>query len=195
MELPSLNTVRTPQTPGIIAASNDPSANLANVGRMEEAYYNDVFRPLNRELIASVDSTEIIDTAKATANKNTLASIERGKRQRTRRGITATKLDQSRNKYSETLEQGVNYDQQVNSARVKQYERNTSLREGLINKSRNIAAQATDGLSQASNMQTQRENNNRAASAQNSAARNQMIGSVASGRFDGCFYDVRGCYA
>ena len=45
---------------------------------------------------------------------------------------------------------------------------------------RGIDSSATQQLTQAANLQTQRENNNRQIAAQNSAAKTQMAGSLAS---------------
>ncbi|MGH1374439.1 MAG: hypothetical protein ACRBBW_20550 [Cellvibrionaceae bacterium] len=162
-----------------IGISDSPDKNLANVADQKQQYYDSVFRPLNRQLIGDVNSTALVDTAKDNADRRFTDTVARNKRQRSRLGVVDTALDQKRNDYATSLSQGVNFDTQVNDARVEQYERNVGLRNEMVNVGRGISDQATDGLSTAAALQTQRENNNANIKAQNKAAQNQTNGQIA----------------
>ena len=162
-----------------VNVSGTPDDNFEAVAKAEKLYYDNVFRPHNKKLIADVDSTELVDTAKNNADRRYDESQARSKRQRERLGVAETALDRTRNEYDSALAKGLNFDTLVNNSRVDQYERNVGLRNELVNTSRGIAKEATDGLSTAATLQTQRENNNESIKAQNKAARNQTAGQLA----------------
>jgi hypothetical protein len=161
------------------AAAKDPSKVLADVSKQERLYYDSLFRPVNRELVGDVNSRKLIKTAKNTAGQKFDAGLDRNKRQRARFGFSDTALDSENQLHAAESTRGLNYDNLVNTARNEQYERNTGLRNELINASRGIAKSAVDGLGTAAALQTQRENNNASISAQNDAAKSQVNGQMA----------------
>lgn len=156
----------------------DPSQTLSRVSNEQQAFYNDVYRPLAQGLIGEVNSTEMVDTAKANAGTNYAQGLQRNERQRSRLGYNDTALDQARQAHTTALDRGAMVDGQINQARTDQYERNVGLRNELINVSRGIAGQATDSLGTAANLQTQRENTNDSIDAQNRAAKYQTMGQI-----------------
>ena len=170
--------------------SNDPDYRLAVGGnansmqaeaaKTERAFYDDLYRPVNRQLVNDVDSSRLIDSAKDNANKGYNSGQQRGLRQRQRRGINATALDRSRQKTTSQQGKGLNFDTQVNNSRIAQFERNDGLRTEMVNLSRDLSAQATTGLGAAAQNATARENANNSIDAQNDAAKAQMTGTVAS---------------
>jgi len=160
------------------SAAQDPNKLLSAISASEEKHYQDTFRPLNQMLVGEVNSTRLIDTAKATAGRKFDAGLRRNERQRSRFGFNDTRLDQQKSTDVATGERGLGYDSLVNGARVDQYERNVGLRDELINLSRGIAQNATGDISTAADLQTQRDNNNAQIKSQGKAAKSQMFGQV-----------------
>ena len=54
----------------MLSYNGDPSSTLARVADLDRAEYNSVYRPINREMIASTNSTDLVNSAKSTANTN-----------------------------------------------------------------------------------------------------------------------------
>lgn len=162
-----------------LSMGGDANAMQSRAAEVERNFYDDLYRPVNRELIGDVNSSRLIDSAKSNANKGYDSGQTRGLRQRQRRGVNATALDSSRQRVTQQQGQGLNYDTQVNNSRIAQVERNDGLRSEMVNLSRDLASQATTGLGAAAQNATQRENTNNSIDAQNDAAKKQTQGQVA----------------
>lgn len=179
-QAPASNTTRGGvSTVDVAKAGLNPSAVLSDVSKQELKFYNQYFKPHNRQLIDSVDSTELVDIAKANANTSYDQAQQRNNRNLLRYGFTPTALDRQQQQFDEATSRSLNYDNLVNSARLNQYDRNVGLRNELVNTSRGIAKSAMDGLSTAAQLQTQRENTNDSLAAQNKAQKTQMLGTAA----------------
>jgi len=156
--------------------SSTPDDKLVQVAQQEDKHYQDTYRPLNQQLISEVNSTKMVDSAKKAAAGQYTAGLRRNERQRERYGYNDTALDDYYQGEAVSGAKGLSYDTTVNNSRVDQYERNVGLRNELINMSRGISKDATDGMTTASRLKTQRDNNNANISAQNSAAKSSFIG-------------------
>lgn len=98
-----------------------------------------------------------------------------------RYGINYTQIQQDEINRRNNAARSLNYDDTVNRSRLAQYDRNTKVRDDMIAVGRGIDSSANQQLTQAANLQTRRENNNRQIAAQNSASRTQMMGGMAAG--------------
>lgn len=145
----------------------------------EEARYQELYRPLNQELLRDVDSTRIVDAAKEQATLTAARREGQNTRNLARYGVSADPLAQKELQRVGTLNNAKFYDDAVNQARVDQYERNQTLRGELINIGRGMARSGQNGLADAANNQVARDNANASAKAQNAAARDQFYGQVA----------------
>lgn len=165
--------------PTVMANSNDPSKMLSDVAKSEQQNYNDTYRPLNESMVADVNSTKLVDIAKTKTAPAYAAAEARTQRNGLRYGGGATALDKAVQVEDSNISRTTTADHAVNTARFDQYERNTGLRNELINTSRGISSQATDGLGIAAQLQSSRQNANDQAKAQNSAGKTQLLGSLA----------------
>ena len=160
--------------------NGDPNSTLANVSEAKLDEYNRVYRPLNREMIAGADSTAMVDAAKNDTNPAFDASEQRSRRMAQRYGINFSAVEQNERTHQNAAARSLNFDNTVNRARLGQYERNNQVRNDMIAVGRGIDTSAMQQLGQAASLQTQRENQNNQISAQNDAARSQMMGAVGS---------------
>jgi len=186
-EIRNANTATPEGTPrGVRRLSttlvNNPDSALASVTKQNLALYNQLYRPLNRELMGEIDSRAMIEAAKDQIETGTTPeeTQQRSQRMASRFGIGGNTLDLRRSKVSSELTQALDNDDLVNNARVSQYERNKGLREELAAIGRGIATSSTDSLNTAADLSNARQNNNAAIKAQNSAQRTQTAASVAS---------------
>ena len=166
--------------PTRLSYNGDPNWTLEEVYRAELDEYNNKYRPINREMIASVDSTEMVDSAKTSANEGFDNAKERQDRMAERYGMTYSAIQQAESQNRNAAARALNYDNTVNNARLAQYERNNQVRNEMIAVGRGIDNSAYQQLTNAANLQTQRENQNNQMSAQADAANTQMMGSLAS---------------
>ena len=154
---------------------------LVEVTRQQQQFYDEVYRPLNQRLIKDVNSTEIVDQAKADN-----AAIDVGKynaramRQQLRLGLAATPEQQKEVDYQQKLGASLTADGNINTARVQQVERNEQLRNELVSVSRGIATQAMDGITTAAGNEGNRNATNANIRAQNTAAEKQTYATVGS---------------
>lgn len=162
------------------ASLRDPDALLAQVSEQERRYYQDSFRPLNRELIDDVGSTALVDTARETAGRQYDAAQARNRRQLSRFGYSGNALDRKVQERVVEHGSGLNFDNLVNTSRLQQYDRNVGLRNELINISRGIAKDVMGNLGDAAAMQSGREAMNEQINAQNKAQKYNTLGTLAS---------------
>lgn len=161
--------------------NGDAQGTLSQVSAAQKAEYDSIYRPINREMIRSVDSTGMVDSAKANANSGFDDAKARESRMAERYGINYTQIQQDEINRRNNAARSLNYDDTVNRSRLAQYDRNTKVRDDMIAVGRGIDSSANQQLTQAANLQTRRENNNRQIAAQNSASRTQMMGGMAAG--------------
>ena len=153
---------------------------LNQVSAAQRAEYEQIYRPINKKMIESVNSTDMVDSAKANANSGFDGAKARERRMAERYGMNYTQLQRNEINHRNNAARSLNYDDSVNQRRLAQYERNTGVMNQMVAVGRGIDTSANQQLTNAANLQTQRDNNNRQLAAQNSAAKSQMIGSVAS---------------
>ena len=165
---------------GGISYNGDAAATLDQVSRADKAEYDQVYRPLNQQMIAAVNSTSLVDAAKGSANKGFDSAKAREGRMAERYGINFSALQQTESGHQSNAKRGLNYDYTLNTARMNQYERNVGVRNDMIAVGRGIDASAYKQLSNSANLQTHRENANRQAQAQANASQSQMMGSMVS---------------
>lgn len=170
------------QAPRLVArVTGDANSTLRQIYNQQEREYQEVYRPINRELIASTDSTAIVDAAKRHAGLGFGAMGEaRTQRHLSRYGLEATPLAAQEATYTNNNAGRLNYIDSVNNAYLQQYERNTGVRDEMINVGRGVADSAQQNLTSAAASQTAVKNQNAAIAAQNSAARTQTLGAVAA---------------
>lgn len=159
--------------------NGNASSTLSQVSAAQKAEYDRIYRPINQQMIQSVDSTGMVDSAKANANSGFDEAKARESRMAERYGINYTQIQQDEINRRNSAARSLNYDDMVNRSRLAQYDRNTNVMTDMIGVGRGIDNSANQQLSQAANLQTQRENNNAQIAAQNSAAKTQMAGSMA----------------
>lgn len=166
---------------GVSSDSKTPYADmLGNIQREQRGFYDKSYRPLAQGLIADVNSTKLVDTAKASAAVDrTEMDKARAQRQRLRLGMNVSSSDQSLADYSTEMNRGLTNEGNINASRVKQEERNQGVREELINVSRGIATSAMNSAVNAANQEGSRNSANANIKAQNSAAKTQTMTSVA----------------
>lgn len=153
---------------------------LGQIQQQEQQFYTDAYRPLARKLVDSVNSTELVDTAKRTTGTYSAErTAARGARQLARMGIQASARDSDMNAYNARLGNVALTDGTINQSRVDQQQRNDALRTDLVNISRGIASSATDSAINAAQAEGNRNNANANISAQNKAARNNTTGQLA----------------
>ena len=165
----------------------DPDENFTRALEAEQAFNQEVFRPQLRELVDEVDSTELVDEAKAVAGTRAEQAEERSNRQLRRFGVTPAAFARERNQVDDNFSKALSSDGLINRARFKQDQRNRGLRDELVNISRGVANSATDSLSQAASLQNQREITNDNIDAQNDAARNQLFGQLGGAALSAAF--------
>lgn len=154
---------------------------LGQIQEEQQQFYESAYQPLAADLIADVNSTAIVDAAKEATNAYSAErTAARGARQRARLGVTGTPAEQTLSGYKAQLGATVTSDAAINQARVQQQERNTALRNDLINISRGIQTSAINSATNAAQAEASRNIANEQASAQNKAARNQLYGSIAA---------------
>ena len=154
---------------------------LAQVGQEQQDYYNSVFRPEAQRLINDVNSTAIVDSAKAAAGVDrTEANRARALRQRQRLGVSLTARDQDMQQYQQRLGDVVTNDGNVNNAYVAQQERNDSTRAELVNIGRGITTSSINGLTTAASNQNARDMNNANIQHQNNVAEKQQTAAIVS---------------
>ena len=164
----------------MLTYTGNANQTLDQVSAAQKLEYDQIYRPINRQMIASVDSTEMVDSAKANANTGFDNAKQRESRMAERYGINYTDIQQNEIEHRNNAAKSLNYDDVVNRSRLAQYDRNTGVQNDMIAVGRGIDNSAYQQLTQAAGLETQRNNNNNQIAAQNSAAKTQMMGSIGS---------------
>jgi hypothetical protein len=154
---------------------------LAGIQEEQRAMYESMYRPVAQGLIKDVNSTKLVDTAKASAAVDrTEADQARAQRQRLRLGMNVSSSDQALADYSVGLNRSLTNEGNINASRVAQEERNQGVRNELINVSRGIATSAMSSAVNAAQAEGSRNSANAQLAANNDAAKTQTMTSVAS---------------
>ncbi|GAA4647921.1 hypothetical protein GCM10023116_01830 [Kistimonas scapharcae] len=74
--------------------TGNPEQDLAAVYEAQKKEYDSMYRPVNREMIASINSTEMVDTAKANANADFDAMQGQSQRMASRFGLSYNPAEQ-----------------------------------------------------------------------------------------------------
>lgn len=160
--------------------SSDPDAILAQVIKRDQAIYNHFYRPVQQDVIASLNDTSIVDDTREAILSGQADQPARAQRTLRRYGQQMTPIQAAQAERRAAFDQALEFDSGVNEARIDLKERNDSLRRELINIGRGVAGDATSGLGEAAGLQAQREANNRNARAAARAQNYQTAASLAS---------------
>lgn len=158
-------------------AQRNPKQALANITTQLDERKRDFFWGIEDSLLESIDDTSIVDRAKESANEGFDRAQERNARHLSRLGITQSNSNAAENSRLSRLTRGANYVDTVNNARLKQFDRNESLKTQLLNNSRALTGQAIDGMTSATSLQTARENDHNSRKA---AAKAQQASTLAT---------------
>ena len=153
-------------------------ANLKEIADEQEKEYQELYRPINRELVASVDDTSIVDAAKESAGAAFDQARGRTSRQLSRFNVMPDALAQREFTHSLAGSRALNYTGNVNNATLSQFERNQRMQDAMIDVGKGVQSSALANAQGAAASSNAIMNQNSQIAAQNTAARNQMIGST-----------------
>lgn len=156
-----------------------PSADsiAAENTRLEEARYQEIYRPVNQELIAELGENRLLDAAQEEANRiSPEKTLARAKRQVARHGGQLSTHQVDRLTDAVELGNAKDYSFTLSNARLKQREFHDNLRAEVINIGRGISNSGNSMLQDAANKEAQRNAANANVEAANDAAKKQMIG-------------------
>jgi len=171
---------RNLRLPSVSYDPKNPNATLADITRQNNEIYNQVYVPVEDQVISELSENNITAGAKAKAEAGFDSTQARNQRGLSRYGIELSQLQQREFARQASLSRSLTVDAAVNDAELAQRERDDNLRNELINIGRGVAQEAQSSFSDASALQTQREANNAAGKASQKAAGAQMIGTAAS---------------
>ena len=163
--------------------SSTPSASdtLASIKDQQQALYDTLYRPAAQKLIASTNSTELVDAAKKSAGADVFAvNKARGARQKARYGVATTAAEETLGDYKAELGNTLTNVGNIDNAYVAQGERNDNVANALVGISRGISADAINGATSAAQAENNRKMTNNNIDAQNKAATTQLAGSAAA---------------
>ncbi len=155
---------------------NDPDSAMNTILRGENQFRNRLYGPLEDQMIASLGQGELVQTARDSAAQSMGGAANRSKRMASRYGglstLQTSEIGRKAKLGDATATAGL-----VNNARIDQNQRDTEVRQGLVNYFRGVQGNAMGGLGDAANSQVSRENLVRQ---QQSARRAQNIGTAGS---------------
>jgi len=155
--------------------TGNPDQDLKAVYEAQKKEYDEMYRPVNREMIASINSTEMVDTAKANANTDFDAMQGQSQRMASRFGLSYNPAEQAELANRTAGARALNYTNVVNNAQTNQYERNMAMQDQMINVGRGIAQSGVSNMNTAANAKNQRDMTNDSIDAQNKAAKYNSI--------------------
>ena len=135
----------------------DTTTSLKQIYRDQDARFNKYIAPVIDDRIRELDSTEIVDRAKAesaTAFDNVEADTTR---QMSRYGVQMTPAQLASFRRRVNLGDSLNRVKSVSDARISQSERQTALAADLANKGQGLSNIGTQGLVNAANRDAQRK--------------------------------------
>ena len=153
---------------------------LAANARKEGERYQEIYRPLNQELMKELGSNRLLEAANAEVGEilSGAGQTERLQRQAGRQGITLDGATRHKIDRAQSFNNAETAVQTLDTARMAQRDRNDGLRMELINLGRGMATSGTNMLQDAANNETQRNIANANARAQDKAAKKQLLGTA-----------------
>ena len=168
-------------TDGTGGGDTSAADTLGRIQKQQQELYDTLYRPAAQKLIATTDSTDLVDAAKKNAGTDVFAvNKARGARQKARFGVTSTAAEESLGDYNAELGNTTTNVGNIDNAYVAQGERNDSVSNALVGISRGISADAINGATTAAQAENNRKMTNNNIAAQNKAANTQMAGSAAA---------------
>lgn len=154
--------------------NNDPSKTLASISDREMERFQFFYRPVQQDVIRSLQDTSIVDDA-----RRDLSSAFEGRQARTERemrrfGLTADPATRAYMDQNAAMDRSLHTDSTMNEARLEQKERNDGLRRSLIDIGRGYSDISQSGLADAASNQAQRDAANRQAKAAGKAQNYQL---------------------
>lgn len=157
------------------------SAVAAQTTRDQWNHYLNTFAPLEKELIADINSTAIVDNAAKTVANQTAAADGVLDRTMERYGMqNAPAVQQERLERQQALGDAANAAQTMNTARLDQRDRNMALASTMMQQGRGVAGSGMSALSSAASNEASRNSANAQLKAQRSAQTWSTIGTLGS---------------
>jgi hypothetical protein len=149
--------------PPVTYDKNDPSKTLTSITNRDWARYQQMYQPVENEIVASLRDSSLVTDAREQAagafDQRTARTLRESNRYGLRLDPAAAEYQQRVNAHDSALYG----DSKVNESRIEQKERNDGLRRALIDIGRGVAGTANSGLGEAASTQAQRNANNIAA--------------------------------
>jgi hypothetical protein len=158
--------------------SNDPAQLLAQLSEREQQRYNTDYAPVEDRAIASLNDTSMIRDARANADAGFRMAPARMQREMGRYGMQQSAVDRQESDMGFSMGRSLTKANNVNNARLDQFDRNKGMRSELINFGRGVAGDVYSGLGDATALKESRDAANRQASANNKAQRWQIAGGL-----------------
>jgi hypothetical protein len=166
--------------PTVTFDPNNPDKTLEQIAERDNYRYQQDYVPVEDKLIASLNDTSIIESAKERAGLGFESAQGRAKRDQRRYGVRTGAIDAREQNVGFLASKARSSADIVNNARLDQFDRNRTLRNELINIGRGVAADANAGFANSAAMKTQRDNTNATIDANARAQRISTVGSLAS---------------
>jgi len=161
-------------------AAVDPNKALASATDILSARKEKFFWQVQNDLLDSVDSTALVDTAKASVQGGLERQQARTRRSLARFGVAVTPSQAKEANRLAVLQSSATNAGVVNNARIAQTARNDQAKAQLFNDSLALTQQSVDQLSRASRLATQRETNYQQRRAKYKAGKSATLGSLGS---------------
>ncbi|QIB67171.1 hypothetical protein [Kineobactrum salinum] len=175
------NQIGTDGRPPVRYDANDPEATLASVSRRQRENYEEDYIPVEDRALASLRDMSIINDAKERVGKDNSVGIgkARSSREAARYGFRQTKAEKETQNVGMALNKAAGSADNVNNARLNQFDRNVGFRNEMINIGRGVMSAGNEGMAEAANLKSNRDNANRQAAAGAKAQNTQMLASMA----------------
>jgi hypothetical protein len=164
--------------PQRLNTSDDPEQNLQALQHAEETEYQSIYRPIKQGLVDQVDSTALVDDARDEAQLGIGQATARAKRAMGRFGLSPDALQAQQQGYALNSMGASHTANTVNNAFVNQFDRNTQLRDTMINVGQESRQSALSKVQHAGQIENSIENQNRINKAQRSAAMTRFAGAA-----------------
>jgi hypothetical protein len=158
----------------------NPDQTMANILRGQQQFRNQIYTPLENDVLSQIGDGSLVDAARDAAQQNLGGTAERAERMASRYGGLSSPLQAAELSRKAKLGDATAATGLVNNARIAQDERDQGLQQSMINYYRGVQGNAMGGLSEAANSQVSRENAVSQANAARRAQQTQMVGSLAA---------------
>jgi len=153
---------------------NDPSQTLASISQREQERFEHFYRPVQQDMIRSLQDTSIVDDARRDLSSAFEGRQARTEREMRRYGLSADPATRAYMDQNAHMDRSLHGDSTMNDARLEQKERNDGLRRSLIDIGRGYSDLSQSGLADAASNQAQRDAANRQSKAAGKAQNYQM---------------------